>query len=547
MKLLIIGGYGVFGSRLAQMALQDGHTVLIAGRSHALAKEFCDLYGGTPLCLDRADQNALRKILNAESPDVVIDAAGPFQTYVDTPYAIAEISLNAGADYLDLSDDALFTSGITALDSIAIQQSRVALSGVSSVPAISAAAVRDLNVGLRDTALIASAIFPGNRAPRGLSVIKAILQQVGSPIKIWRGGQWREVPGWSGQRLIQVNGGDLRKASMIGAPDLLLFPKHFAARSVVFRAGLELSVMHQGLRVLGKLRQKRVFPNLVGYAGAVKSIAEKLERFGSDQGYMVVSVGGRTDAGIPETRQWSLVVEAGDGPFIPAIPAIAVLQKLEKAKIPPGSRPAMTCLSLSEIEQTLSRLKVTTKKSTQITPPMFEAALPGTWDKLPAELRKLHDLWDLNIATGQASVTRGQTLLARIIAFIFRFPPTATKIPVTVTMEKTDKGERWTRDFNGNKFTSNLSFVSPGILHERFGAMTFELSVPADKDGLQLPVTKGWFLGVPIPKFCLPRSEASEYAENGCFHFDVRLSAPLAGLLVHYEGWLTLDDATPSD
>ncbi|MFV0409911.1 MAG: NAD-dependent epimerase/dehydratase family protein [Paracoccus sp. (in: a-proteobacteria)] len=32
MKVLVIGGYGVFGSRLARLLLRDGHRVTIAGR-----------------------------------------------------------------------------------------------------------------------------------------------------------------------------------------------------------------------------------------------------------------------------------------------------------------------------------------------------------------------------------------------------------------------------------------------------------------------------------------------------------------------------------
>ena len=34
MKIVVLGGYGVFGSGLAELLLRDGHTVWLAGRSH---------------------------------------------------------------------------------------------------------------------------------------------------------------------------------------------------------------------------------------------------------------------------------------------------------------------------------------------------------------------------------------------------------------------------------------------------------------------------------------------------------------------------------
>jgi hypothetical protein len=39
-----------------------------------------------------------------------------------------------------------------------------------------------------------------------------------------------------------------------------------------------------------------------------------------------------------------------------------------------------------------------------------------------------------------------------------------------------------------------------------------------------------------------PRSDASEFTgPDGRFHFDVRISLPIGGLLVHYRGWLEPD------
>lgn len=59
---------------------------------------------------------------------------------------------------------------------------------------------------------------------------------------------------------------------------------------------------------------------------------------------------------------------------------------------------------------------------------------------------------------------------------------------------------------------------------------------------MSLPVRRGWFLGVPVPRFLLPKSDSTEFALDGKFHFDVALSAPLGGgHIVRYRGALTPD------
>ena len=114
-KILILGGYGVFGAKLARrLAAQSEAEILIAGRSLAKAEALCRTFGGTPILLDR-DGDIFGEIARLR-PIIVVDAAGPFQAYGDDPYRVAKAAIAAGAHYLDLADDAAFVAGITALD-----------------------------------------------------------------------------------------------------------------------------------------------------------------------------------------------------------------------------------------------------------------------------------------------------------------------------------------------------------------------------------------------------------------------------------------------
>jgi hypothetical protein len=75
---------------------------------------------------------------------------------------------------------------------------------------------------------------------------------------------------------------------------------------------------------------------------------------------------------------------------------------------------------------------------------------------------------------------------------------------------------------------------------EGFGPFTFRLALTARDGALHYPVTAGRLGPIALPRWLLPGSEAREYVEDGRFHFDVRLTAPLTGaLMVHYRGYLT--------
>ncbi|MEH6654288.1 saccharopine dehydrogenase NADP-binding domain-containing protein [Loktanella salsilacus] len=182
-KVLLLGGYGVFGARLAKFLVIDGHDVCIAGRSLRAAQTCAAELGCRAIQMDRSlDLGALT------AHDVVIDAAGPFHTYGDDPYRLARAAIAAGVHYLDLADDAGFCAGIAALDTDARAAGVCVLSGLSSVPALSSAAVRAL-AGGEVPSVIDTAILPGNRAPRGLSVMQSILSQAGRPMPLWHGNQ----------------------------------------------------------------------------------------------------------------------------------------------------------------------------------------------------------------------------------------------------------------------------------------------------------------------------------------------------------------------
>lgn len=177
--------------------------------------------------------------------------------------------------------------------------------------------------------------------------------------------------------------------------------------------------------------------------------------------------------------------------------------------------------------------------------PIFAVALGNGFDALPAALRDLHDVASVRVFTGRADVERGPGVLSRIVAALVGFPPAGRDVPVRVTMLRQGGSELWTRDFAGREFRSRLTAARPdasGRVRERFGAIVLDIGLRHDQGRLCFPVTGGSLLGVPLPRFLLPRSDTSEHVDaEGRACFDVHISLPLAGHVASYRGWLVPD------
>jgi saccharopine dehydrogenase-like NADP-dependent oxidoreductase len=537
MQVLILGGYGVFGSRLAELLTRDGFEVVIAGRDAAKAHDAAARIGGSALRLDRSGDLAP---IAERAVDVVVDAAGPFGAYGNDPYRLPRFCVAQGIDYLDLSDDARFTAGITELDAMARGAGRFALSGASSVPGLSSAVVTALADDLDRIDTIETAILPGNRAPRGRAVVSSILGQASGPMRIWKDGAWRQDRSWSAPRRIELEPGLARTGYRIAVPDIELFPAHFGARTVDFRAGMELSVLNRAVAAWGGLRRLGLdIGNLSGSVALATWLADRLSRFGTDRGGMVVVVKGQK-AEECIARRWTLIAEAGEGPYVPAIVARALIRAAAQGGIAPGARPCLGEVRLTEIEKAMTDLAVKTRTENQAEASLFRDALGAQWGKLDPVLRDVHGGPGPDRFVGRADVERGAGLFARLSCWLFGFPPAGKDQPVTVEMTRSRKGEVWTRRFGTSTFHSHLAPASrPDHYLERFGPFVYEIAIPVDNGAMRLIARRGWFLGVPMPKPCLVASDARESAHDGRLHFDVALHSPFGlGLIIRYRGAL---------
>jgi len=353
--ILVLGATGLFGGLLAaRIAREQKFTVLAAGRTRESLDRFSAQTGARSVVLDRNDTHGFRQIVESYKPFAVVDCAGPFQYYGDRPYRFAQDVVEAGCHYIDIADATDFVAGFHQLDLIAKKNSVSALSGVSSTPAISSAVADHLTQSLQKVVSIETAIVPGNRTRRTLSVMQAIIGQVGQPFKLTLEGKEIIEYGWSKTRRIDFglpteNPIKSRLASLVNTPDVKLFPQRYQAQSVSLRAGLEVVAFHRILQLLGWLVRLRLLRSLVGISPFAQRIARWFERLGSDLGGMQVTVVGQKDDDSWCKRTWELVGSDGDGPEIPTLPVSLLLEKLHEGAVPLGARASVGEVGLNEL------------------------------------------------------------------------------------------------------------------------------------------------------------------------------------------------------
>jgi hypothetical protein len=550
----VLGGYGAFGSRICRLlARMDDVATLIVGRDAKQAEALAHELKADHAALDMARDADLAALM-ARQPDVVVNTVGPFQ---GADYRVAEACIEAGIHYIDLSDSHQFVAGIAQLDGAARAKGVAVITGASTVPALSSAVV--MQSGLAPTS-VRIGISPGNRAPRGSSLVQAVIGQAGKPLPALRAGRWTTVPGWgeTHRRRIRIDrdrGLGKRWLSACDAPDLVLLPQLYPTlKAVEFYAGLELSVLHVGLWLLSWPVKRGWLKSLLPLHRPLHWMADRLHPLGSDRGGMLVDVEGTNVDGRPMAYRWRLVAEKGQGPFVPAAPAAALVARLARGEsLPAGAYPCLGILTLDEILAQVAHLPVFTLGRSKDRSDLFALAMHRDFSRLPEPIRVIHSRSRCASASGRCDVDRSANPLALLIRALFRMPRAGRDLPVTVRFIARGGSEQWERDFSGRVMRSRLSRARiPGEITERFGAFAFTIRLRWDGTRLHYQIVKGKLFGIRLPRALLPRVVAFEMVEDDRFWFDVSLRLPLVGLLAHYRGWLQPDEiaadiARPAD
>jgi NAD(P)-dependent dehydrogenase (short-subunit alcohol dehydrogenase family) len=358
MRVVVVGGAGNFGARIVRALRGDPNIELVVAGRRKVSVPGAEEVRSVLIDIDGA---GFAQSIKDLSPGLIIHCVGPFQ---GQDYRVANAALAAGAHYLDLADGRRFIADFAAaVNEQAVKFGRVAISGASTLPALSSAVVEELREGMSSLDSIEVTIAPGQRAPRGKATLEAVFSYLGRPFQVWRKGRWRRAWGWMELEEIRLDAGG-RLAAACDVPDLELFPARYPGiQTVHFSAALEFVVQHLALWGLAALRR-------IGLPFPVARWAVSLNRFagmfdaaaGEKSGMRVSVVGGRSDGGGLERRTWQLTAPAMDGPEIPCMAAIVLARRLARGEVfQSGAFPCMGFLTLSEFAPEFARWKISTR------------------------------------------------------------------------------------------------------------------------------------------------------------------------------------------
>jgi len=241
--VLVIGGYGTFGSQVAlELAARD-IPLIVAGRDAKKSTKFAQQLGPAHrgLFLDVSQRESCRSAM--QDRPVVVNCAGPFRHFDPS---LLELCLETGCHYADIADDRHYATLVRECGEQFAAKNLAAVYGCSSLPAISGALGLEMQQQCpRAPEQIRVTLFIGNDNPKGLAAVSSLVEGLGQPIPAPQGTikcffdrETVPLPPPFGRSIV----------FNFDSPEYDLFPKLFGTGNVRVKVGFELTfgsyVMH---------------------------------------------------------------------------------------------------------------------------------------------------------------------------------------------------------------------------------------------------------------------------------------------------------------
>ena len=178
----------------------------------------------------------------------------------------------------------------------------------------------------------------------------------------------------------------------------------------------------------------------------------------------------------------------------------------------------------------------------------FERLLGAELERLPPPVRRAHSIRAPLVTSGRAEITAAKGFLPRLVCWFAGLPRPGRDVEVSVVFTPTKEGgEHWDRKFADRRYASTMVLGTgrdQGFLIEHFGLFDLRFQLRVVPEGLSWSIA-GWrFLHIPLPRWSVPKIDCVESADGDRYTFDIDVTFPLIGWLMHYRGWLLPQDVT---
>ena len=182
---------------------------------------------------------------------------------------------------------------------------------------------------------------------------------------------------------------------------------------------------------------------------------------------------------------------------------------------------------------------------------LYPRLLGDAWNELAAPVQRLHSGQDSRERVGLFRVRRGERRLARFLASLGKAPAAGQAVSTRLVVAPNSDGQLWRRDFAGTPFVTFQRESPAGVLAERAGHLELRFKLCVSEHALCFQQVGASLclgrLAVPLPRWLAPQVAARAWAEanSAAVQVAVRISLPLAGLLVAYEGSMESEESKP--
>ena len=244
--IVVFGGYGTFGSRVARELARLGHAVTIAGRDRRKAEAMAAALGPGHRATgaDVAVPESCRAALAGHA--VAVSCAGPFSALGD---ALLHGCLAARCHYADIADDRAHAARVRGWGERFREAGLTAAYGCSSLPGLSGALALLAREGAATPPRSARVtLFIGNANPKGVAAVRSAAEVIDRPIAAPQG----TLRGFADPEAVRLPPpfGQRTVHNFDGA-EYDLFPALLGVSSVAVKVGFELPAAGPAFAALG--------------------------------------------------------------------------------------------------------------------------------------------------------------------------------------------------------------------------------------------------------------------------------------------------------
>jgi hypothetical protein len=324
--VLVLGGYGTFGTHICRELAIWGVPLTVGGRDRTRAAAFARALGPTSgsRVVDASQLASCQAAMHGHG--VAVLCAGPFDRLDAT---VLEACLATGCHYADIADDRGYTALVRRHGPAFRDRGLAAVYGCSSLPGISGALALLARQGTAARVERARAtLFIGNNNPKGQAAVRSLLAGLGRPIAAPQG----TLRGFRDREVVPLPAPFGRRAVFnFDSPEYDLFPSLLGAGSVSVKVGFELRLATYTFALLALLRR--------GYGARTAHLLQGPGRLLSRLGCPGAAVMTELFLGDGQVRRAALAARR-DGQRMAALPCALVARALSAEDRPAGG--AMT-------------------------------------------------------------------------------------------------------------------------------------------------------------------------------------------------------------